>query len=296
MFAWMSAWFLTAHLIESTIIPLQIIFEHRMYLPSIGLAFGSVILFYDLLSKRLPRPRLQAALLVSAIFLFGLATYASNMDLRNDVSLYRDELGRYPNSKRIRLCLATALTRSGSFAEAGKLLEALVLEHPDDIQVLQNWHNFLSNVPGDAEAADLVYQHIVQLMNRDRHMSRFDVEAVWSLANFFFRSNDFQDASFLMNHILIDFKYNHLWFLKGRCHAALGEWDLALGAFHRAWEEKPKDPSTLYWYGKSLIKVGEHDKGCKMLELIAQSPINVDATRMGRELLEEDCERGLEQF
>jgi len=84
IFAWMSAWFLIAHIVESSVIPLEIIFEHRMYLPSIGLALGSVLLISEVSYIR--QPAFQGMLLFSVLIISGAATYTRNMDFKDEVT------------------------------------------------------------------------------------------------------------------------------------------------------------------------------------------------------------------
>ena len=289
VFCFMMAWFVTAHLIESTVIPLEIIFEHRMYLPSLGLALGTILMSYDFLMQHINRPKLQVSTLMAVILILGVATYTRNMDFKDAVSLYRADLTKYPSYKRLRLNLALELNRTGNFKEGGKLLEDIAAEYPTDILIQQNWHYFLASVRGNQQAAESTYQHIVQLLNQRYYRHRLDGEALWHLAKYFHDMGRYERALFLIGHLLIDFDYNSLWFYKGRCHAGSGDWASAVQAFHRAWEKDTNDPPTLYWYGKSLLQTGTHDKGCLMLKKAAQNTINEEAVNLSRKLLQDQC-------
>ncbi len=289
VFTWMSAWFLISLLIESTVIPLEIIFEHRMYLPSLCLALGTVFLSFDFLSQRVNRVKLQVAILVIVLLILGGGTYTRNLDFKDAVTLYRAELARHPNSKRIRLNLALSLNISGNFLEGGKLLENMAREYPDDILIQTNWHSFLVNVRKDSLAGESTYQHILQLLNKGYYEPNTDSPSLWKSARFFNSIGNHKRALFLIDYLLIDFDYNCLWFLKGRCYAELDDWNSAVQAFHQAWGKDPKDPPTLYWYGKSLLKTGEYDKGCQILIQAAQNPINEEAAILSRELLQNQC-------
>lgn len=69
-------WFYLCHIIESTIIPLELMYEHRNYLPSIGLAIiaASVIskLYQALVIKNLKLVASTALVLLPVVFLGGL--------------------------------------------------------------------------------------------------------------------------------------------------------------------------------------------------------------------------------
>lgn len=92
------------HLIESTIIPLEMIFEHRNYLPSMFLfpvlAYGlnHILLFT---SNRL---RLVHATLVTVIPILlianGLGTYSRNLVWASEESLWADALKKAPDNAR----------------------------------------------------------------------------------------------------------------------------------------------------------------------------------------------------
>ncbi|MBV5274150.1 MAG: hypothetical protein JZU52_11090 [Lamprocystis purpurea] len=67
-------WFLLGHLLEGTVIPLEIYFEHRNYLPMIGPLFA---LCYIVLAVPAAYQRWTAAGLVSVIALVGTITWSS---------------------------------------------------------------------------------------------------------------------------------------------------------------------------------------------------------------------------
>jgi tetratricopeptide (TPR) repeat protein len=129
-------WFFINLLIESTVIPLELMFEHRAYLPSAGL-FLAIFLAGRELVRRFPvsgkwhyEQRQQTAILVSALVILlsflSLATYYRNVAWRDSVSLYRDCLLKAPNKPRVHGNLAKALAEVGrhreSIAESEKAL------------------------------------------------------------------------------------------------------------------------------------------------------------------------------
>ncbi len=60
LFTFAVAWFLGGHLLESTVLPLELVFEHRNYLPSFGPVLWATAALAAL-ARRLPRPRAMAA-------------------------------------------------------------------------------------------------------------------------------------------------------------------------------------------------------------------------------------------
>jgi tetratricopeptide (TPR) repeat protein len=290
LFCWMAAWFLIAHLIESTVIPLEIIFEHRMYLPSIGLSLGTLLLSYDFLCQRVNRPKIQATLLAMAILVLGSATYTRNLDYTDEITLYSKDVLKYPASRRVRLYLALALNSDGQYGRGGRLLKGLAREYPRDLLIQQNWLAFMANLSNDYHGIEPIYKHIVETIEQGYYERFRDGTALWNLACSYHKIGHYEKALFLVDFLLKDGPSNHLLFLKGRCYAALGQWSSAIQAFHQAYEINPRDPPTLYWYGKCLVRTGDHDRGCRMLDEAAHNPIDVDATHMSRQLYLKRCQ------
>jgi tetratricopeptide (TPR) repeat protein len=117
-----TAWFFVTLSVESSIIPIvDVINEHRMYLPAVG---GAIVLGTALLSavERVwplgqPALRVAAALLVYAGPL-GVATYARNRVWKDEVTLWSDVVSKSPNLPRAHNNLAEALLRIGDSSGA----------------------------------------------------------------------------------------------------------------------------------------------------------------------------------
>jgi tetratricopeptide (TPR) repeat protein len=266
VFAWALAWFLAGHLIESTIVPLEIIFEHRMYLPSIGLALGTVLLAYDLMRQRGVRPSLQLVVLSAFLIVLGGATYTRNLDFRNEITLYRAELSRFPDSSRNRLGLALALNNAGSVREGGQMLKEMAGAHPHDFVLQQNWYVFLVQVLKNTVQSEDVYRRLLRLVEEGHYNPYTDATALQNLAELFFENGQYQRALLWVDLLLKNYPRPAFFLLKGICHAKLDDWHRAGQAAHKAYKRSPRDIGILYWYGKTLIYTGEKSRGCAILD------------------------------
>jgi Tfp pilus assembly protein PilF len=104
--------FFLNHVIESSIIPLEIIFEHRNYLPSLFLFFPvTYFLNYLLLSYKKSRfiYSLIILLIVSVVSFFLASTYLRNQAWENDITLWQDAVEKAPNNARASNILAIRL-------------------------------------------------------------------------------------------------------------------------------------------------------------------------------------------
>ncbi len=122
-----------AHSVESGIIPiLDLAFEHRTYLPNLGLA---IVLGYILLWLLFHTPyrRLAALLIVLVLSIFLLLTIARNLQWADPVDFYLNETRLSPNKERTWSELGKIYLAQGQINEALQALaSALNLGRQDD--------------------------------------------------------------------------------------------------------------------------------------------------------------------
>lgn len=128
--------YLLGHSVESTILPLELYFEHRNYFPGIGLFLG-IAVSLSLAASRWPasRPPLQAWLGVW-VFLLSLQT-SSQVQIWSNLHLLRlNHLAGHPHSARANLDMATEMASLGELDAAlrysQKAHQLNPLEHPGD--------------------------------------------------------------------------------------------------------------------------------------------------------------------
>lgn len=92
-------WFFGGHLMESTIIPLELVFEHRNYLPSIGLF---ILIFSVLIFEISPKfSHLLNFFIVSIVLVYSSVTWLRANDWQHIVDLTAQEAYRNPDSPRV---------------------------------------------------------------------------------------------------------------------------------------------------------------------------------------------------
>ena len=115
--------FLTAHSMESTIFPLELVFEHRNYLPAVGLFIALVSVLAGLW-RRWPwlRRWLLAALLL--VLIRNTLVLASEVQIwSNEFVLNAVSLNRFPDSARANAEMSRVLGQAGAIDEAMVLLD-----------------------------------------------------------------------------------------------------------------------------------------------------------------------------
>lgn len=132
------AFFLGALAVEQTVLPLDLVFEHRVYLPS----FGPLLLVARGLDGALARFRAgpwPAVLpLVAAL---GVGTVARNETWRDPVRLNEQDAAAFPRSTRPLLTLSVFYLDRGELAKAEEALRRVIALDSQDAFALSNLSN-----------------------------------------------------------------------------------------------------------------------------------------------------------
>ncbi len=143
-------WFFINHLIESSVLPLAIIFEHRNYLPSMMVCLIPVVLAY----RYIKPDWLKAALL--SLLVVGLAvwTYQRNRVWENRVTLWTDVVKKSPNKARPHFNLGAAYSEQERDDEAMPLYQRALKINPNLAQPHINLGEMLERQNKIEEAAE----------------------------------------------------------------------------------------------------------------------------------------------
>ncbi len=134
-------WFFGNLLIESSVIGLEIIFEQRIYLPSMLICLVPVTLIY----RYVHRGWLKVEILCMAILVFSTWTYARNSVWKSEVSLWNDCVEKSPEKSRPHVGLGLALMHRGNYRGAVHHYYQALKINPDDSWAHNNLGNALSS-------------------------------------------------------------------------------------------------------------------------------------------------------
>lgn len=124
-------WFLLHLAVESTIIPLEMVYEHRMYLPIIGLAMLFVSAVFWLMPKR--AGAVGALVVVTAAL--SLATIQRNDTWRTHIGLLEDNAAKHPEP-RVFYNMAVIHRDAGRYKEAIDALQSTIEAEPRHQQAM----------------------------------------------------------------------------------------------------------------------------------------------------------------
>ncbi len=149
------AWFFLALSVESSLIPIvDLMYEHRVYLPFAGLSISAATLL-ALGIRRIAPGRTAvlttaAGLLLAAVL--GAVTWRRNEAWASEVALWRDAVEKTPRKARPRHNLGVALDALGRRAEAMALLQEAVRLDPRYAQGHESLGVALADAGRTAEA------------------------------------------------------------------------------------------------------------------------------------------------
>lgn len=132
-------WFFITLSVESSIIPISdVTFEHRVYLPSIGmfLAVSSAIFYFSLIKMNSVRSQLSLnpVLLISLgilVIVFSAATYKRNIIWQDEISLWRDVVIKSPDNARGHNNLGVAYWSKSGIDKAIEYYETAIRLKPN---------------------------------------------------------------------------------------------------------------------------------------------------------------------
>jgi len=127
-------WFFLTLSVESSLIPIvDVIEEHRLYLPGFGAALVFATVFWLVAERFIRSGNSQLPLLIAAVLILGLgvATFQRNQVWGNAIHLWQDTAAKSPRKGRPVNNLGVALEKAGRRAEAFKTLSRAVAVDPD---------------------------------------------------------------------------------------------------------------------------------------------------------------------
>jgi len=161
-------WFLGTLAIESSIVALELVYEHRLYLPLVWLSIlGSDAIF------RLSSRRLLPAIAVVALLVGGMSvwTIERNAHWRDALTLWGDAVRKSPGDHRAHNNLGDAHMREGHLGDARKSFERSVAIAPDYARARHNLAIALHE-SGEIVPALLRYREALELEPANAELHR----------------------------------------------------------------------------------------------------------------------------
>jgi protein O-mannosyl-transferase len=260
--------FLLNHLVEGTVIPLELIFEHRNYIPSMFFFVPLALLMVHCLDYFSYRRGLQvfmAAGFALLLALQGHTTFERNDVVRSDAHLWLENVRKAPNLSRPRINLARHYYEAGMYEKAaGEWKMAEDLNRDTNLrQVGLASYNLGVYYLDQAKDVDRAEQQFVRALQRYPGYP----SAVVGLAKIRLKKGDMGGAWELMQHHILRHR-NDVEMIN--CYALVllkkGNASEALKAAARAMELKWNEPQPWEMSGEAWRQLGHWQKAAQCWE------------------------------
>jgi len=162
-------WFIVT-LLPTSLIPLaEVMNDHRLFLPYVGLALSVCWTGHLLLAKASSRfgsqercYRLVAVVLLATLAAYGYGTHVRNGVWRTEETLWRDVATKSPQNGRGLMNYGLALMNRGDYANAEKYFNEAMKFTPDYANLHVNM-GLLKNATGKAAEAEPYFRKAIQL-------------------------------------------------------------------------------------------------------------------------------------
>lgn len=247
-------WFFITISVESSIIPIKdIIFEHRLYLPSIGFFIASV----SSLEYLVRRKNVKIVLLTVVILFLSLGTYSRNSIWKDPQTLWEDVIRKFPDNARAYNNLGVVFKNRKEYDKATEQFEKTLMANHSYAAAYYNLGD-IQYMLGNKESAINYFKKALEL----KIGGRLHMDTITSLGIAYSETGDndnavktFKEAVRLFPSSVIP--YNNL----GRQYIKMGESYLAIEILEKGLKirEEPhlrSNLSTAY-----VMKAGKEKKG-----------------------------------
>jgi tetratricopeptide (TPR) repeat protein len=303
-------WFFITLSVESSIIPItDVIFEHRVYLPSVGVLIvisTSVFMLKERVKNRLPQIQ-KAFVLAFAIMIIILsgAAYARNMVWQSEFDLWNDTLKKSPNKVRALCNFGNANRKIKQNDKAIELYKKGLEINPNSVRVLINLGNAYFDI-GEYEQAFQAYIKAQQI-DPEYYLTYFNlgvmfkkmgkysdaieqykraislkadiIDSYEGLAAVYEKLNKKAEAIDIYNRLII-IKPDHVdaYNSLGILYAEAENYDKAIEVYFKAIRIEPSNSMVYNNIGLVYVQIGNYEQAIDAFEKsINYDPSNADA-------------------
>lgn len=268
-------WFFLHLLIESTVVPLEIIFEHRLYLPSVGFFIAIVFLLEkagQAIQESVKKESAQKMIaFATVILLVGSAalTYARNQDWRDPLTIYTDIVRKSPGKARPNNDLGVIYAEMGNYDIAEKYYRKALAVDPDNADSYNNL-GFLYARIGMLDKAIESYRQAILIEPKAAYFN--NLGSAYSRKGMLEKAVESFDKALALNPLDPGFYTN-----KGEVFEKKGEFEKAILEYRKALQISPDYSEAYNRLGIVHAKKGLADKAIHYF----QSALRIDGDNAG---------------
>lgn len=256
-------WFLGHLVIESTIYPLDLVYEHRLYLPSIGVFLLLALLFVRFLDQKADKAWRRAGSVVISLLILLLCwgTYQRNFVWQSEIGLWEDVVRKSPHKARPHNNLGKAYA-SAALADKklSRLSEKAIEEYKKAIEL--NPRNFVAHDNlGQAYGRKGMHREAIKACREAVRLNPNYLQAYNNLGVAYNKIGMHEEAiKACLEALRIKPNYAKSYFNLGKGYEGLKEYDKAIEAFNKAWTLMPDNADIPYNIGNEYFNKGMFGK------------------------------------
>ena len=270
--------FFLNHIIESTILPLELYYEHRNYLPTLFLFWPVAAGLKRLLAYFRPTGSLVytgfIALLAFILFGLGMGTYVRNAVWATEKSLWEDVRIKAPGIARPYQVLAAHYARTGQYDVAFNLYEkALALKHPSP--KVSQAHSF--NNMGNIQLYRHNYKEALKLYQAALDVYPGHEKSLHNMTLALIKGGRWEEASEHADLLIAKQAYNESYLnLKGLILIKQKRYQEAKPVLLKALKIAPRSRNAAINLGVVLSLTGKHQQAANLLKRVQRDyPKNI---------------------
>jgi len=249
------AWIIITLSPTSSFIPLlDVMSEHRTYLPMVGFCILASAVLCRIKELLLPNPHLFLGSLCAILLLFSALALERNRVWKSQITLWSDVKEKSPLLLRAFNNLGTAYDNAGRYDEAVAELEKALRLNPDYIQALSNLGNIYGK-RGEIHRSIPYFEKVLKLdphyapahynLGKALQLTGRGEEAVESYQNAVHENPYFEQAFFNLGFLALQ----------------LGKPELAIANFKKFIEMQPQNAKAYFGLGNAYILKNDIEKG-----------------------------------
>lgn len=290
-------WFFLTIAVESSIIPIaDVVFEHRVYLPMLGLLLALVAGLYELVSKREKLlPYLLIFLFVVASFNGVLANQRNNV-WQDEITFWSDAISKSPDKARVYFKRGQAYIANNKVNPALADFSKTIELRPEFISAYTYRAAIYVSLSKNQEAIE-DYNKFIEL-SQDKAQGYLNRARVWNLMKFYSRSiNDFTE------YLKINKNDVNTYIELATVYETINDATNAIKTVRAAIKADETNPKAIYALGRYLFMKGDFDEAMTWVNKALESPklnknIELDATITKGNIyfFKKDYTKALEEF
>ena len=270
-------WFFITLSVESSVIPIvDVIFEHRLYLPSIGAVLAMVVAAGSFSAGNVAdrNRKIITAICFLIVLCFSYATFQRNAIWGSSVSLWEDVVKKSPGKARPLNHLGVALSSSGRNDEAAKILDEAIQIDPAYAKAYNNL-GIARSRQGLQEDAEKMFLNAIRL-NPELASAYYNLGRIYLV-----HQGKYDQAIYMLQKtVALKPDFSNAFINMAAAYNQIGDFGEAVKVLENSIPESGRSPEAFYNLGVAYHGLKNAEAAKRQLEILRKKDPGL-ASRLG---------------